>query len=388
MKQFDFGRYPKRRIALLFLYTGWDFDGLVVQTNTQNTVEETKLVESREGCEWTRCGRTDRGVSAFRQVAAVTVRSTDVSSVGHFWVEGSAEREDRTSSTVELPFVKMLNGVLPDSIRILAFAPVRRDFSARFNCVQREYTYIFPRANIREITGLNDACGRLCGTHDFRNFCHIDRNEGRLEMSYVRTIMDVRVEPLNDPSVIHCPSPSTPSDPFQLFKLTVKANGFLWHQIRCIVAVLWEIGCGNEDPRIIDELFDVHQFPARPQYKLANELPLCLFDCTFDEPIEWKFDKNALDSVIKVLQRKWAEHQIKAANIKSMLNGLGVVSADNQSVANGLDEFVRAEPPLKNYLPLRKRPRCEGLEERRRKAQLKRAKGLEVENSGRVADSD
>lgn len=37
---FDFGAHPRRKIALQFLYHGWEFDGLVQQASTDNTVEE------------------------------------------------------------------------------------------------------------------------------------------------------------------------------------------------------------------------------------------------------------------------------------------------------------------------------------------------------------
>ena len=50
--------------------------------------------------------------------------------------------------TKELPYVEMLNSNLPDDIRVLAWAPVGPDFSARFNCLQRTYKYFFPRGNI------------------------------------------------------------------------------------------------------------------------------------------------------------------------------------------------------------------------------------------------
>lgn len=43
---------------------------------------------------------------------------------------------------------------------------------------------------------MNDACSRLVGSHDFRNFCRIDKNKARLEASYVREIRNAVVEPL------------------------------------------------------------------------------------------------------------------------------------------------------------------------------------------------
>ena len=42
----------------------------------------------------------------------------------------------------------ILNRVLPKEIRVIAWAPVRPDFSARFDCLEREYKYFFPRGDL------------------------------------------------------------------------------------------------------------------------------------------------------------------------------------------------------------------------------------------------
>ena len=82
----EWTRFPERRIAVLFLYLGWDYDGLVRQPTTTNTIEEkilnamerTRIIRSKDACAWTRCGRTDACVSAFRQVGSCLVRFVDV----------------------------------------------------------------------------------------------------------------------------------------------------------------------------------------------------------------------------------------------------------------------------------------------------------------------
>jgi tRNA pseudouridine38/39 synthase len=71
-----FPRCSKRRILLRILYLGWDSDGYAVQDNSVNTIEHhlfaalTKscLIEDRQVSNYHRCGRTDKGVSAFSQV--------------------------------------------------------------------------------------------------------------------------------------------------------------------------------------------------------------------------------------------------------------------------------------------------------------------------------
>ena len=67
-------------------------------------------------------------------------------------------------------------------------------------------------------------------------------------MSYIRTINNATIEELDDK--FSCESCSTSSQKYSLLKLTIRATGFLWHQIRCIVAILYEIGCGNEKPEV------------------------------------------------------------------------------------------------------------------------------------------
>lgn len=55
-------RYKKRHILLKFSYLGWDYDGYVVQDNTQNTIEDalfaalmkTKLIAARESSNYCR----------------------------------------------------------------------------------------------------------------------------------------------------------------------------------------------------------------------------------------------------------------------------------------------------------------------------------------------
>nr|CAD2129604.1 unnamed protein product [Meloidogyne enterolobii] len=194
-------------------------------------------------------------------------------------------------------------------------------------------------------------------------------------MSYIRTINDAKIEEMEENNF------SSACKQFNLLKLTIKASGFLWHQIRCIVTILYEIGCGNEKVELIDQLLDVELFPSRPQYKLANELPLCLFDCTFaDGQLDWQFDRGTICSIIEILQKIWAEHQVKASNIRQMLEGLGGMinnkmengETSRENDVKGLDEFIRNGPTPKKYEQIATRPRCMGLLEIRDKINRKR----------------
>lgn len=75
-RPFDFSVHPRRHVALRLAYLGWQYQGFAVQENTDNTVEarlfeallKTKLIQDRQTSNYHRCGRTDKGVSAFSQV--------------------------------------------------------------------------------------------------------------------------------------------------------------------------------------------------------------------------------------------------------------------------------------------------------------------------------
>ena len=84
-KTIDFSKVETIRIALKFSYIGKDYMGLVIQENASMTVE-AKIFEAlmkcclieRDAkinkCVYTRCGRTDKGVSALGNVCSLIVR--------------------------------------------------------------------------------------------------------------------------------------------------------------------------------------------------------------------------------------------------------------------------------------------------------------------------
>lgn len=65
-----------RHVLLKLYYLGWDYHGFTTQEESNKTIEHhlfaalkrTCLIESRETSNYHRCGRTDKGVSAFSQV--------------------------------------------------------------------------------------------------------------------------------------------------------------------------------------------------------------------------------------------------------------------------------------------------------------------------------
>lgn len=249
-KPFDPSKYTTRLIALKFAYLGSNYNGFEHHANNTTplpTIEEelwkalkkTRLILpvpkaglkeddiNWEGCEYSKCGRTDRGVSAFGQVIGIRVRSNrpkpkpkkklkledgtaaaqqqegDADAMegvetGAAAGEADEEFEEPPFDDVkdEMPYCRVLNNVLPPDIRVLAWCPnPGESFSARFNCKERRYKYFFtnpafaptPGAtgvynggerNMREgwldIAAMREAASYLEGLHDFRNFCKVD----------------------------------------------------------------------------------------------------------------------------------------------------------------------------------------------------------------------
>ena len=254
-------KYSTRLIALKFAYLGQGYNGLEHHAKNKTplpTVEEVMwkaLMKARlifptpvaglengevnwEGCEYSKCGRTDKGVSAFGQVIGIRVRSNRPLPTKELWRKEQAAVTDKPngqsglsdsdderdewsdssgdwysiimSSDDEKPFdpigdeinyPQVLNRLLPPDIRVLAWCgELPKDFSARFSCRGRTYKYFFTQPafsptvgpeessdrgkNIKvsqsrregwlDIEAMQKAASSFEGLHDFRNFCKID----------------------------------------------------------------------------------------------------------------------------------------------------------------------------------------------------------------------
>eukprot|EP01062_Namystynia_karyoxenos_P024079 TRINITY_DN19348_c0_g3_i1.p1 TRINITY_DN19348_c0_g3~~TRINITY_DN19348_c0_g3_i1.p1 ORF type:complete len:540 (+),score=128.43 TRINITY_DN19348_c0_g3_i1:72-1622(+) len=268
---FDVTRYPRRLAALRIAYVGHAYHGFTLQENVAETVEghlfaalrKLRLVDPEgrgmpEG--YSRCGRTDKGVSALGQVVAVLLRS-----------QGGSD----CAPGDEYDYVNMLNRVLPDDIRVSAWAPVPESFSARFSCSGRVYKYFFARGAL-DPARMHSAAQRLLGEHDFRNFCKLDVVN---VSNFVRVVLHASVTQMRGDF-------APPDSPGSTWVLTVAGTAFLYHQVRCMVAVLFEVAAGREEPDIVTELLSNAEGGRKPVYTMAAEDGLVLWDCLFPS-VRW-----------------------------------------------------------------------------------------------------
>ena len=82
------------------------------------------------------------------------------------------------------------------------------------------------------------------------------------------------------------------------------------HQIRCMMAILFLIGNGLEDPSIIGHMLDLERCPRKPQYGMADPEPLVLFDTQF-EGMNWEGEERERENLVAHFQKQWTRHAIK-----------------------------------------------------------------------------
>ena len=219
---------PGRRIALLLQYYGAALAGSQRQANAptvQGALEDA--VHSLTGAP-TRCdfaGRTDAGVHALGQVAALTTTATVPL---HRWPRG-------------------LNHFLPADIAIQAAREVPGDFDPRRHAVDRTYCYRVRLAPQRQpiwergawvlsgpldVEAMQSALNVLEGEHDFAAFA--GRTDGA---GTVRTLQE---------SSLHATVNG--------LEFRFRASGFLPHQVRHTVGQVIAVGRGNASLSLIQEL--------------------------------------------------------------------------------------------------------------------------------------
>lgn len=328
-REIGWEKYSVRHVALKVAYLGWDFLGLAQQIDTNNTIEgcladalqRVKLIKSYGTCNWSRAGRTDKGVSALGQVIALHVRSNVKSGVGIVSV-GNDLKDDAE----EFDFVTMLNGALPDEIRVLGWTPVPLEFNARFSALSRTYKYFFAKEDLN-IEAMREGITYLVGEHDFRNFCKMDvENVAHFNRRFISgTIAPVaQFPPAYDPAVSH--PQGKESDPSSqcwsaIWEFTICGSAFLWHQVRYMVAMLFMVGRGLEKPTIIRDLLDMKKYPQKPLFNMASEVPLILFDVGYFG-IEFQINLYAQRKLHQTMMDYWTNRAIKAQMARLVLTSI------------------------------------------------------------------
>ncbi len=356
--------FVQRRVALKVAYLGWDYSGNTTMQSPnlaeENTVEarliealiKIRLIESLESCNLSRCGRTDKGVSAWANVVSLTVRSSLYGAgaaacpdPGLIHPPPPGEGEERNKdSHVEVDYCRAINKVLPDDVRVVAWSPVSDEFDARFNAQARTYKYYF-LADGMDVERMRQAAKLLEGEHDFRNLCKIDIENNK---SWTRSILETSIQQSEHNA--------------NVYVARIKGSAFLWHQIRFIMAVLFHVGRGVEQPEVVTALLDVEKVTGRPDFKMALDVPLVLFQCDFAPgDVEWRFGpgRDGVSNEFSLYSQLHAMYEnlaLRASIVHGMMK---------EMEQPGFEERRRQEDiSTVRYVPLLQRTRLASVEER------------------------
>ena len=226
-----------RRIKLDISYDGTNYSGWQRQPDVptiQETIETVLHRITNEKISVTGSGRTDAGVHALKQVAAFTTSGRLEASV----------------------FQRALNGFLPGDIRILHAEEVPLMFHPISDATSKRYRYLiddnrpfFPMTRNHcwaykkrlDVETMRSASRHLLGEHDFACF----QTQGSPRKTTVRTVFDVLVRRLDDPTTFYPP----------LICIEVQADGFLYNMMRAIVGTL-VLTCFESRPDRMREIIE------------------------------------------------------------------------------------------------------------------------------------
>lgn len=235
-------RIRRRKFALLMGYSGSNYYGM--QRNPQTaTIEEelfTALLKSEhineenfnqvQTMQFQRAARTDKGVSAVRQVCSMKLRET-------------------------LDIAK-INEHLPETIRIFGARRVTKGFNSKSQCDARTYMYMLPtaafadhdetvsqetyRLNDEKLAKINEILALFVGTKNYHNYtCRKRFNDP----SAARFIMS-----------FECDKPFI-TQGIEFAVMRVKGQSFMMHHIRKMVGITLSLVRGHTDMETFKKSF-------------------------------------------------------------------------------------------------------------------------------------
>ena len=221
------------QLRLTVEYEGTAYQGWQVQpggATVQEVLERALATALREPVRVRGAGRTDAGVHACGQVAAVRVRH----------VPPDLERLRRS-----------LNALTPDDVAVRDIAVVDDAFDPRRHARSRVYEYRIWNAPAPspfwrrhawhvplplDVAAMEEAVAALAGEHDFAAFRGADAGPQR---STVRRVLETAVR-ADGPLLVY----------------RIEATGFLKHMVRNIVGTMVEVGRGERSPSSMRDILE------------------------------------------------------------------------------------------------------------------------------------
>jgi len=162
------------------------------------------------------------------------------------------------------------------------------------------------------VGAMRNAAGRLVGEHDFRNVSKLD--PAKQLTSFRRRILRADISPLDNDDDDHNNNEAVGHRNMHVLDLV--GTAFLYNQVRHIMAVLLLVGARLESSSVISALMNVDPngngggedcgyrgdeaplplVTCKPEYQMADALPLVLWDCVYaPEDAPWRTDDADID---------------------------------------------------------------------------------------------
>ncbi|KAL9363871.1 hypothetical protein Peur_041744 [Populus x canadensis] len=241
-------------------YKGWQFQQTppTIQCILEKALTRATKLE-RKDLHLVGASRTDGGVHAWGQVA-------------HFVTPFNYDSLDSIHAA--------LNGLLPPDIRVREISAVVPEFHARFSAKGKTYHYKifndavmdpFQRLYAYHVTHklnaavMREAANHFIGTRDFSAFVNSSRNDG--VPNPVKTIFRFDIIKMG-----------------ALLQLEVEGSGFMYRQVRNMVALLLQIGKEAIAPDIVPKILATRDRKELAKYTLAAPPHgLCLVAVKYNE---------------------------------------------------------------------------------------------------------
>ena len=318
----------RKKCALLLSYSGKDYKGMQRNPGVK-TIEEDLIQalytagaiteEMRDNLgklSFQRCARTDKGVSAARQLVSLKMVS----------------REE---------MVEAINTHLPSDIHVMSLFRTTKGFNSKDWCSARSYEYLIPtyafarsledlnhkyRMSPETMAQVNKLLGMYKGTHNFHNFTSGKRPG---DPSCMRYIIDFACEP---PQV---------REEIEYAALCVKGQSFMLHQIRKMIGLVIAVMRGYAKEEIIERSLQKEKLniPRAPGlYLILDNVHFERYNRKFGEdgvhkPLEWSAAEERIrefkDSVIYLHIHRTELHSSPMAEWLASLNIHDFVDTDS-----------------------------------------------------------
>ena len=257
-----------KRVALIIQYDGSCYSGWQRQSNSisiQGVLEKALFKIANHPVNTYAAGRTDSGVHAAGQVVHFDI---DCVIPGH-------------------RYSYILNGFLPQSIRILESVEVSSNWHACYSAIYRHYRYVINNSKIPNLFLNNwswhryqkvlddvlmlNALKGLEGEHDFFAF----QKSGSNRSNSITTVKKIKIKRIED-----------------LILIDIKATGFLYGMVRLIVGQLVLVGEKKISPDIFTD-----RWQSKKKKDVKESAPargLCFVNAVYKENVFKKINKNDL----------------------------------------------------------------------------------------------